>query len=92
MNSKIVNVKVQYIRPQYDNLKEWMENPSKYTEGIFTYIGRRGIVFIDGVRYPSKDSIFANPYKIDKKLDEKSARIEDYQFRKALLFFTNPNR
>jgi hypothetical protein len=30
------------------------------------YIGRKGIVFIDGVRFPPQDSIFANPYKIGR--------------------------
>ena len=37
-----------------------MKNPNNI------YIGRRGIVFIDGERFPKKDSIWANPYKIDK--------------------------
>jgi len=30
------------------------------------YIGRGGVVFINKIRYPSKSSIWANPYKIDK--------------------------
>ena len=30
------------------------------------YIGRRGIVFIDGVRYPPTDSLWANPFKVGK--------------------------
>ena len=59
----VVNVKVAHIRPQYQNLKEWCEDSNN------AYIGRRGIVFIDGVRYPLKDSPFANPYKITKNLD-----------------------
>ena len=69
--TKVVNVKVTHIRPEYDNLKSWCSNP----ENI--YIGRRGIVFVntdDGgkERFPKKDSIFANPYKVGKKhtLDE----------------------
>jgi hypothetical protein len=33
----VVNVKVAYIRPQYDNLKEWMEDE---------YIGRRGLFLL----------------------------------------------
>jgi hypothetical protein len=58
--SLIVNVKVQYLRPKYDNLKEWNKDPNN------VYIGRRGVVFVDGKRYPEKDSIWANPFKIDK--------------------------
>ena len=30
------------------------------------YIGRRGIVFIDGKRFPNEDSPFANPFKIGR--------------------------
>ncbi len=56
----IVNVKVGNIRPKYNNLKEWCEDPDNI------YIGRRGIVFVDKMRYPLNDSIWCNPYKIDK--------------------------
>jgi hypothetical protein len=56
----VVNVKVSYIRPKYNNLKEWCKNSNN------VYIGRKGIVFIDGARYPQKDSLWANPYKITK--------------------------
>ena len=58
--TKVVNVKVANIRPEYDNLEEWMNDPNN------VYIGRRGIVFIDKVRYPKQDSIWCNPFKIDK--------------------------
>lgn len=57
----VVNCKVQYIRPQYQNLKEWVED---YKNNI--YIGRKGVVFIDGKRYPPYTSRFANPFKIGK--------------------------
>lgn len=56
----VVNVKVQYLRPQYANLEEWMANPNN------VYIGRRGIVFIDKCRFPKEDSIWANPFKLGK--------------------------
>lgn len=56
----VVNVKVKYIRPKYNNLKEWMDDSNN------VYIGRKGIVFINGERYPKKDSIWANPFRIDK--------------------------
>lgn len=60
MSTKVVCVKVKNIRPKYDNLKEWMRDKNN------VYIGRRGIVFVDGERFPKKDSIWANPYKIGK--------------------------
>lgn len=64
----VVNCKVSYIRPKYDNLKIWTED----TNNI--YVGRAGVVFIkndDGERerFPKKSSIFANPFKIGKHGD-----------------------
>lgn len=62
---QVVSVKVNDIRPKYNNLYEWMNDPQN------VYIGRRGVVFIDGIlnseskiRYPLVDSIWANPFKI----------------------------
>ena len=55
------NVKVQHIRPKYANLRTWCEDPQN------VYIGRAGVVFIDGQRYPKQASVWANPFKIDKE-------------------------
>jgi len=57
--TKITNVKVSNIRPTYNNLEEWINDPNN------VYIGRKGIVFINGTRFPKNDSIWCNPYKID---------------------------
>lgn len=54
----VVNCKVKNIRPEYNNLVEWMNDDNN------VYIGRKCVVFIDGERYPKKSSNFANPYKI----------------------------
>lgn len=75
METRVVNVKVQYIRPQYNDLQEWTEDPNN------VYIGRAGIVFVTrngrSYRYPQQDSIWANPYKINKSNpDQKRARWE----------------
>jgi len=56
----VVNCRVQYIRPKYNNLEEWIANDNNF------YIGRAGVVFINKKRYPTKPSVFANPYKIGK--------------------------
>ena len=56
----VVNCKVKFIRPQYKNLKEWMEDENN------VYIGRRGVVFIDGVRFPKTNSTFCNIFKVGK--------------------------
>lgn len=46
----VVNVKVAFIRPEYQNLKEWMQDDKN------VYIGRKGIVFVDGKRFPNECS------------------------------------
>jgi len=69
--TKVVNVKVAYIRPQYQNLEAWMQDSQNI------YIGRGRIVFIDKKRFPEKDSIWANPYKVKK--NELSKVINDYE-------------
>lgn len=56
--TKVVNVHVKDIRPACDNLEEWMKDPNN------EYIGRRGVVLINGRRWPPKDSIWANHYKV----------------------------
>ena len=56
--TSVCNVKVKHIRPRYENLKKWMEDPNN------VYIGRKGVVCIDGKRFPEHDSPFANPFKI----------------------------
>ena len=73
----VTNVKVRFIRPQYDNLKEWMEDENN------VYIGRRGIVFIKTAddkkeRYPKLDSKWCNPFKIGKKYTRESC-LEAYE-------------
>ena len=57
----VVNVKVANIRPLgFTNLREWISDPEN------KYIGRKGIVFIDGQRFPKEDSIWANPFKVGR--------------------------
>jgi hypothetical protein len=65
----VVNVKVAFLRSgksghngkKFDNLKEWVGDSDRNL-----YIGRRGIVFIDGHRYPPTASPLANPFKLCK--------------------------
>ena len=70
----VVNCKVKYIRPKYNNLREWMEDPNN------VYIERKGVVFIDGARFPNHETIFANPFKIGKDgtRDEVIAKYREY--------------
>jgi hypothetical protein len=48
------------------------------------YIGRRGIVFVNSVRYPPQESKWCNPYKISKKMTRASSLIA---YRKHLRTF-----
>ena len=71
----VVNVKVEHIRPKgFKNLKEWIADPTN------AYVGRAGVVFVDGKRFPEKASPFANPFKIGKDgtRDEVIIKYRDY--------------
>ena len=55
----VQNIRVVYIRPLgYHNLREWINDDKN------VYIGRGGILFIDGERYPKESSKWHNPFKI----------------------------
>ena len=70
--TKIVNVKVAFIRPKYKNLEEWINDPNN------VYIGRGRVVFIDGERYPKNDSMWCNPFKGDGCIE----KFEKYIIKK----------
>eukprot|EP01080_Neovahlkampfia_damariscottae_P011258 gene11258-4077_t len=72
LKTKVVNVKVSYLRPKYQNLKEFCEDKNNL------YIGREGIVFIEKERYPKKRSPWANPFKVDKKMTREKS-IDQYE-------------
>lgn len=72
LNTKIVNVRVQHIRPRYANLMEWMNDDNN------VYIGRKGIVFINGERFPKDNSIWANPFKISEN-ETRESIINKYE-------------
>ena len=54
----IVNIKKKYIKDEYENIKEWCKDKNNI------YIGRKGVLIIDGERFPTENSLFHNPYKI----------------------------
>jgi hypothetical protein len=56
----VCNVKVKYLRPEYRNLREWCDDRNN------VYIGRAGVVFLDGKRFPPWQSVWANPFKIGR--------------------------
>ena len=74
----VSNVKVKYIRPKYRNLEEWVADTNN------VYIGRAGVVFVDGVRFPKATSLWANPFKIGKDGDRDDVirKFEEYIVKK----------
>lgn len=65
---KVANVKVKFIRPGFQNLRQWCEAVNH------VYIGRAGVVFVPNQsdttrkeRYPKRNSIWANPFKVGKQ-------------------------
>lgn len=73
-STTVCNCKVSFLRPKYSNLKAWCEDPSNL------YIGRAGIVFIAGQRFPKRASIWANPFKVgrDGSLAKVLSKYEEY--------------
>jgi len=69
----IENVRVKNIKPKgYDNLQEWIEDNNN------KYIGRGGIVFINKERFPKGNSLFYNPFKINKNTTREEV-IQQYK-------------
>lgn len=72
--TKLINVKVVNLRKiGYDNLKEWIDDKENNV-----YIGRKGIVFINKQRFPTTDSVFANPFKINESCTREQV-VEQYE-------------
>ena len=76
--STIANVKVKYIRPTYNTLSDWMENPQH------EYIGRGGVVFINKERFPKKSSQWANPFKLKKEGRDKCLELYETWVREKI--------
>ena len=74
--TKVVNVKVAYIRPRYNDLRVWMNDPNN------VYIGRAGIVFVNTgdskERCPKTASKWANPFAISATMTREMS-LEQYE-------------
>ena len=80
--TKCVNINVKNIRPEYNNLKEWMEDSNN------VYIGRKEVVFIDGKKFPEEDSIWHNPFRVTK-LNNREFIVNEY--RKYIVDYIKSN-
>ena len=60
ITTTVCNVKVKYLRPACKDLKDWTNGSDN------VYIGRAGVVFVNGERFPKKQSIWANPFKVGR--------------------------
>lgn len=94
----VVNCKVEFIRPIYNNLEEWIADTNNY------YIEENRRVVIRGRSYPYKDSIFKIPAKIKRQKNiNKQQMLElykdylidrsnkDEEFKKELLNLKDKN-
>ena len=79
--TSVICVKVDSIRKKgFQNLREWMKNENN------VYIGRKGVLLLEPEgggtkrRFPEEDSIWANPFKIDKNSTREDviAKYETY--------------
>ena len=71
VDTKVVNVKVQYLRPEYKNLVEWL------SDDTHVYIGRDMSFYVAGA-YKSK---WHNPFKVSSKgysLDDSLRLYEEH--------------
>lgn len=55
----------------YQDLVHWCSDANN------VYVGRRGILIIDKKRYPEKDSIWANPYKVNTDSKIKDGNLSE---------------
>jgi hypothetical protein len=78
--TEVINVGLKNINPQYINLHQWILDKKSNV-----YIGRARVVFIDGIRYPLEDSIWANPYKItETQSKEQVIKLYDEYIKKKI--------
>ena len=80
IDTKVMNVKVAHLRPLgFENLAAWMQattspltsSGKELGSNNHVYIGRAGVVFVEGERFPKQASILANPFKITTKATAK---------------------
>ena len=71
------NIKVKYLRPEYNNLEKWLEDPNH------VYIGRNMSFYVPG----AKKSKWANPFSVKKYGREGClSQYRDYILESPLLY------
>lgn len=70
--TRVVNVRAASIRPKHADLRAWCADPQN------VYVGRRGVVLLEGARYPPRDSPFANPFRISEAVPREGV-IQKYR-------------
>lgn len=82
--TRVVCVKVAQIRPKFNDLREWMQDPQN------VYIARKGVVLLDNAatgkkaRFPPTDSKFANPYTVKAYGLEKAIELYRIHLKKMI--------
>ena len=85
----IINTRPKFLRPHYNNLREWMEDRQN------VYIGRKHAVFVPksdntrkSERFPYHSSVFANPYRVTPEVPESEVlKLYERHIRLKLLMY-----
>ena len=57
----VCDVHKEYLTQMgYNDLEHWMSDPNN------VYVARRGVILLNKKRFPNENSMWANPYKVDK--------------------------
>lgn len=74
-DTTLCDVHCEFIRKNgIHDLEQWCFDSNN------VYIGRKGILIINGKRFPQHDSFWANPFKVDKDGDLKTVLYKYYDY------------
>jgi hypothetical protein len=68
----VVNVGAAHLRPRYRDLAAWLADSDN------AYIGRAGVITVNGQRCEREGSIWGNPFKVNHE-SERAKRIASYR-------------
>jgi hypothetical protein len=77
----VVNVKVKHLRAKgFDTLEEWMNADPRHV-----YVGRKGVLVLNGRRFPPQSSLWANPFKVGRDGTAEEVSVKFYEHLGKLL-------
>lgn len=82
MSTTVCDLHVAYLRPKYNKLREWLNDPDN------VYVGRNGRIFIDKEVFTYPSSFWQNPFPVKNSSLEES--LNKYYQYLCHLIQTNP--